>query len=342
MRLLRLRQRAFRNLRTPEVVPPQETFALVGGNAQGKTSFLLAVHLALGGQAGRNLLDHVRFGEREAWVFVEVETHLGLYRLEVRLGPEGRSFFLNGSSVPLREVYTLPGSVLLGPEDIDLVLGGKEERRTYLDRILLRFSERYRALLSAYEKALRQRNALLRTGQDLSAWDQALARYGVEILQLRRRVLKRLQPLVEEIYQALAPGRLELVLEETAPPEGFLEVLRSKKEEEKERGTTLVGPHRDDLLLLLNGRPAPRFASRGEARVVALALRLSEHRLLQIHHGEAPLLLMDEWDGELDESRKNALLAYARSQPQALLASTHPPPGLPVCWVEEGVVWCGD
>ncbi|KGQ21817.2 DNA replication/repair protein RecF [Thermus filiformis] len=341
MRLLRLRQRNFRNLRTPELLPPPGPFALVGGNAQGKTSLLLAVHLVLGGEVRGGLLDQVRFGEKEAWLYAEVETELGTYRLEARIGPEGRSVLLGGAPVPLKEVYALPGSVLLGPEDQALVLGGKEERRGFLDRLLIRFSDRYRALLSAYEKALRQRNALLKAGQDLAAWDQALARYGSEILLLRRRLLKRLGPLAREIHRALAPGELELALEETAPPEGFLEALRSRREEERERGMTLVGPHRDDLLLLLNGRLAPRFASRGEARAIALALRLSEHRLLAEHYGEPPLLLLDEWDQELDEARRLALLAYARAQPQALLASTEPPPGLPVCWVEEGVVRCG-
>ena len=340
MRLLRLRQKHFRNLRTPEVIPPRGPFALVGGNAQGKTSFLLAVHLVLGGEAPGSLMDQVRFGEREAWLQAEVETELGVFRLEARLTGEGRSFLLNGSPVPLKEVYTLPGSVLLGPEDQGLVLGGKEERRGFLDRLLARFSDRYRVLLSAYEKALRQRNALLKAGQDLSAWDQALARYGTEILLFRRRLLKRLGPLAQEVHRALAPGVLELALEETASPEGFLEALWARREEEKERGMTLVGPHRDDLLLLLDGRPAPRFASRGEARAIALALRLSEHRLLSEHYGEPPLLLLDEWDQELDRARREALLAYAKAQPQALLASTEPPLGLPICWVEEGVVRC--
>jgi DNA replication and repair protein RecF len=130
-----------------------------------------------------------------------------------------------------------------------------------------------------------------------------------------------------------------LRLEETAP-EGLLQALAARREEERLRGQTLVGPHRDDLVFLLGGRPAHRFASRGEAKALALALRLAEHRLLSEHHGEPPLLLVDEWSEELDEARRAALLAYAKSLPQAILAGLLAPEGVPVCWVQEGVVLC--
>jgi len=103
-------------------------------------------------------VDQVRFGEKEAWVYAEVETELGTYRLEARIGPEGRNVLLNGDPVPLKEVYTLPGSVLLGPEDQELVYGGKEERRNFLDRLLSRFSERYRVEVFA---AFRERGLIL-------------------------------------------------------------------------------------------------------------------------------------------------------------------------------------
>ena len=110
--------------------------------------------------------------------------------------------------------------------------------------------------------------------------------------------------------------------------------------EERERGQTLVGPHRDDLVFLLEGRPAHRFASRGEAKTLALALRLAEHRLLGEHHGEPPLLLVDERGEELDEARRRAVLAYAQALPQAILAGLEAPPGVPVCSVVRGVVLC--
>ncbi|GGM92886.1 DNA replication and repair protein RecF [Thermus composti] len=340
MRLLLFRQRNFRNLVLAEFRPPSGLFAVVGGNGQGKTSLLLAFHLALGGEVRGGLADLVRFGEAEAWLFAEVETLLGTYRVEQRLGNGGREVRLNEKPVPLRGLWELPGSVLVLPEDVEVVLGSKEERRAFLDRLIARFSRRYAALLSAYEKALRQRNALLKAGEgELGVWDRELARYGEEIRTLRRRFLKRFLPLFQEAHRALAPGEAGLLLEETAP-EGLLEALKARREEERLRGQTLVGPHRDELVFLLEGRPAHRFASRGEAKALALALRLAEHRLLWEHHGEAPLLLVDEWGEELDEARRQALLAYAKALPQAVLAGLSAPEGALVCSMQGGVVLC--
>ena len=340
MRLLSLRQRHFRNLAMAEFRPPPGLFAVVGGNAQGKTSLLLALHLALGGEVRGALGDLVRFGEKEAWLQVEAETELGVYRVEHRIAPEGREIRLNEKVVGLRALYELPGSVLVLPEDVEVVLGPKEARRGFLDHLLSRFSRRYAALLSAYERVLRQRNALLKAGGNgLLVWDQELSRYGEEIMALRRRFLKRFLPLFQTIHRALAPGEAGLRLEESVAGD-FLQALKEKREEELQRGQTLLGPHRDDLVFLLEGRPAHRFASRGEAKALALALRLAEHRLLSEHYGEPPLLLLDEWSEELDEARRNAVLAYAKELPQAVLAGLLAPEGVLVCSVQGGVVLC--
>jgi len=340
MRLLLFRQKNFRNLVFPAFRPPSGLFALVGGNAQGKTSVLLGLHLALGGEVRGPLADLIRFGEKEAWLYAEVETELGLYRVEQRLTPEGREVLLNEKAVGLRALYELPGSVLVLPEDVEVVLGPKEERRGFLDRLIGRFSRRYAALLSAYEKVLRQRNALLKAGGNgLFVWDQELARYGAEIMAFRRRFLQRFLPIFQDIHRTLAPGEAGLHLEVSVQGD-FLEALRARREEELARGQTLVGPHRDDLVFLLQGRPVHRFGSRGEAKALALALRLAEHRLFWEHHGEAPLLLVDEWSEELDAARRQAVLAYAQGLPQAALAGLLAPEGVPVCWVEGGVVLC--
>lgn len=340
MRLLSFRQKHFRNLAFSEFLPPGGLFAVVGGNAQGKTSLLLAFHLVLGGEVRGALGDLVRFGAQEAWLQAEVETEFGVYRAEQRITPEGREVRLNERPVGLRALFELPGSVLVLPEDVEVVLGAKEERRGFLDRLLSRFSRRYAALLSAYEKALRQRNALLKAGgEGLEVWDRELARYGEEIMAFRRRFLRRFLPLFQEVYRALSPGEAGLRLEESVQGE-FLRALQESREEERLKGQTLLGPHRDDLVFLLSGRPAHRFASRGEAKALALALRLAEHRLLAEHYGEPPLLLVDEWSEELDETRRKAVLAYAQTLPQAVLAGLLAPKGVRVCSMQGGVVLC--
>ncbi len=340
MILIRLRQQNFRNLVSLELALPPGPLALVGPNASGKTNLLEAIFLALGGDVRGLLADRVRFGETAASLFAEAETQLGLVRFEQRFGSGGREIRLNEAPASLRELSEYPGAVWIRPEDISLVRGGPEERRRWIDLALARFSPRYRALLSAYDKALRQRNAALRTGpRGIGIWNERLAGYGVQVLQWRRRILERLAPLAAETYRELDAAPLELSLRETAPPARLAEALEENLQEELERGVTLAGPHRDDVRLLLGGLDAVKFASRGEARSVAMALRLAEHRLLTEHHGEPPLLLVDDFSAELDSRRRLALLNYAANLPQALLSGTHAPEGWTRILRIEAGVW---
>jgi DNA replication and repair protein RecF len=358
VRLLRLRQKNFRNLSTPLFVPPAGLSTIVGGNAQGKTNLLEAIELALGGELRNGMAERIAFGQSEAWVHAEIETQFGNSRLEVRLSREGREHRLNETPASLRELTQLPGAVLLGPDDLELVLGPPEERRRFLDVLLSRFSARYRSMLNQYSRALQQRNALLKSSlrphsmrggvangegkpgsvqASIGIWNHELVRYGSEILSLRRRMLAKLTPLTREAYRELAPGELSLELFETVDPEHFLAALEDNLQDDLQRGATSVGPHRDDLTLLLSGREAAKFGSRGECRSIALALRLAEHRLLWQHYEEAPLLLVDEWNSELDARRRAALLAYAQSLPQAILAGLETPGGGAVVEIEAGV-----
>jgi DNA replication and repair protein RecF len=350
VRLLRFKQKNFRNLATPVFVPGEGLTTIVGGNAQGKTNLLEAIELVLGGELRNGALERIAFGKSQAFLYAEVETQFGQSRLEARLTQEGREHRLNEAPTTLRELAQLPGAVRLGPDDLALVLGPPDERRRFLDVLLSRFSARYRAMLSQYNRALQQRNALLKAGlrqggervsrpppSGLEIWNAELAKYGSEILGLRRRMLNRLAPLAREAYRELAPGELQLELSETAAPERLLEALEHCLPEDLLRGSTSVGPHRDDLRVLLSGREAARFASRGECRSIALALRLAEHRLLWAHYDEAPLLLVDEWHAELDTRRREALLAYAESLPQAILAGLETPGVGKVVQIEAGV-----
>lgn len=230
-----------------------------GGNAQGKTNLLEAIELVLGGELRNGMTERITFGESEAWVHAEVETQFGNSRLEVRLSREGREHKLNEAPASLRELSQLPGAVLLGPDDLELVLGPPEERRRFLDVLLSRFSARYRAMLGQYSRALQQRNALLKSGlgpaskkegragalqASIGIWNQELVKYGSEILSLRRRMLSKLAPLAREAYRELAPGELGLELSETTDPERFLQALEDNLPDDLQRGATSVGPPR--------------------------------------------------------------------------------------------------
>ncbi len=328
MRFLRFRQRHFRNLQSPELRLPPGLTAIVGPNASGKTSLLEALYLASGGELRGSASECIAFGAREAWLWIEIEGELDHLTIEQRLG-EGRSLWINGAAASFKELAAYPGAVWLRPEDLFIVKGGPSERRRFLDQLIARFSPRYRALTSAYERALRQRNAALKLGNmDLAPWNDRLASYGAEIITLRRRLLKKLAPLAQAAHRQFAPGTLNLSLAETASPETLASALTSRLDEERARGVTLSGPHRDDLRITLDDRDATHFASRGEARTLALVLRIAEHRLLAEHHGEAPVLLLDDVVAELDRHRQDALIRYVRSLPQAVITGTEVPDGI--------------
>lgn len=326
--LVRFAQEGFRNLKGREIALARGLVAVVGPNAAGKTNLLEALYLASGGELRGSAGDRVAFGAREARLFAEFEGGWGRVAVEQRLGREGRSIWVDGRRVRLGELAQYPGAVWLRPEDLFIVRGAPEERRRFLDLLISRFSPRYRALLSAYERALRQRNAALREGAVAAApWSRRLAEYGAEIMAMRRRMLARLAPLADRLHRSLVLEGLELGLKETSPPEELAERLAVPLPAEVERGVTLFGPHRDDLEIAIEGRDAVRFSSRGEARSVALALRLAEHRLLEEHHGEPPLLLLDDAVAELDRARQASLLGYLKALPQAVVTATEPPPG---------------
>jgi len=328
MRFRRFYTRGFRNLKPGELVLGPGVTAVVGKNAAGKTNLLEGLYLAAGGEMRGTIAERIAFGEGEALLGAELRGYLGDFEVEQRLLPTKRLFFLNRAPASHRELLALPGAVWLSPGDLFVIKGPPEERRRFLDTLISRFSPRYRALLAAYERAVRQRNAALKAGgRGVEPFSHQVATLGAEIMELRRRAVERLEPLVAEVYRVIAPGEVSLSLKESTSPKRLAAALSEHLGEELERGATLFGPHRDDLRILLSGRDATRFSSRGEARTLALALRLAEHRMLEEHHGEPPVLLLDDVVSELDEERQRALIAYIRGVEQAVVTATKPPEG---------------
>ncbi|HEX2863949.1 MAG TPA: DNA replication and repair protein RecF [Deinococcales bacterium] len=331
MILRRLSVLHYRNLQDATLSFPPGLCAVTGGNAQGKTNLLEAIDLVLTGRLDAPSLDTVvAFGETEAFVGASLERDDGVSELSVGLGRGRRVAKVDGARVNAAELARQASAVWLRPEDAELATGAPAARRRYLDALLQRLSARYGRLLDAYERVVAQRNALLRAegvnlDEALPVWDERLAEYGQELMLTRRRAVTRLTRLAREAHASLAPKTLEVTLKETAEPDALLESLRGRRREESARGLTLSGPHRDDLGLTLDGLDATRFASRGEARTVALALRKAEFDLLHEKHSEPPLLLIDDYSAELDATRRDYLLNLATSVPQAIVTGTDAP-----------------
>ncbi len=200
-------------------------------------------------------------------------------------------------------------------------------RRRYLDFIGLQVDARYRPALRAYERALRSRNALLKSAaprpRELEAYTEPLIRAGSLLREMRAALVRQLAPSAEASQRAIS-GQGETLLLEYAPgnEEDFAAHLaRTRADEERLRLTT-VGPHRDDLQLQVQGMPAAQFASEGQQRTIALALKLAQARLFAEETGAGPLLLIDDIFGELDATRRNALLAHLPNDSQKLVTAT--------------------
>ena len=322
----------YRNLEPSRLAFQGGVTAIVGGNGQGKTNVLEAAFLVLTGVLDVTRVETViRLGEREGFVGAEVERDDGVTRLEVGLAPGRKVAKVDGARVKTADLARHASAVLIRPEDSDLVHGSPGQRRAFLDALVSRMSPRYTMALQSYERVVTQRNAVLKQNHEdwmLEIWDAKLSELGAEIMRLRRRAVTRLKSLSDEAHATLTGNgkRLEIALVETARLEDYGAHILEKRREERARGSTALGPHRDDLEIKLAGLPAADYASRGEARTIALSLRKAEYDLLSQKFGEPPVLLIDDFTAELDSSRREFLLEMAALAPQAIVTGTESPP----------------
>ncbi len=330
--LRRLRQYAFRNLVVPEVAFGPGVTAIVGPNAAGKSNLLIACYLAASAELPAGpVRDALRFGESEGFVAAEIENRHGPVQVHVGLATGRKVLRIDGQAARAADVARIAAAVRITPEDAALIHGGPTGRRGWMDALLTRLSPRYGAVARAYGKVLEQRNAALRHGSDratVAAFGDRLAELGDEVVDLRRRLIVRAGDLAADAYRDVAGPAKEFTIR-YAPAQGerpLAEALVASEPEERARGLTVVGPHRDDLVADLDARSVQTYGSRGEARTAALALRVAEHRLLRDVHDEPPILLLDDFSAELDADRRAYLLDLAESVPQALVTGTEPPP----------------
>ena len=330
---------------------------LVGPNGQGKTNVVEAVgYLATHG-SHRVAQDTplVRIGAQRAVIRATVrhEDRSALLELEINPGRSNRAR-VNRNPVPRpRDALGYLRTVLFAPEDLALVKGDPAERRQFLDELLVARAPRFAGVRADYERALKQRNALLRSAAQLrranrgaavdmstlDLWDGHLATSGAQLLAARLDLVEALNPLVGKGYGEIA-GRDSAILEyrpsfelctapgapvdESALREAMLEALLAGRREEIERGMTLLGPHRDELALLLDHGhgpvPAKAYASHGESWSFALSAKLAAFELLRAESLE-PVLILDDVFAELDSSRRGQLAEVAANAEQVLITA---------------------
>ncbi|MFI2370220.1 DNA replication/repair protein RecF [Streptomyces sp. NPDC018833] len=344
----------FRSYARVEVPLDPGVTAFVGANGQGKTNLVEAVGYLATLSSHRVSSDAplVRMGADRAVIRAAVTQgeRSQLVELELNPGKANRARINRSSQVRPRDVLGIVRTVLFAPEDLALVKGDPGERRRFLDELVTARSPRMAGVRSDYDRVLRQRNTLLKSAamarrhggrsmdmSTLDIWDQHLARAGAEVLARRLDLIAALQPLADKAYEALAPGGGPIALEYRsssasagAEPAGqasreelyeqLIAALAEARKQEIERGVTLVGPHRDDLLLKLGQLPAKGYASHGESWSYALALRLASYDLLRAE-GNEPVLVLDDVFAELDARRRERLAELVAPGEQVLVTA---------------------
>ncbi len=356
MRVTDLSLEDFRSYAEVTIALGRGTTAFVGRNGAGKTNLLEAIHLAARGDSPRAHDDTelVRWGAQTGRVRVDVDRAEGHRRIEILLfsPPEGerrrpRRYLLDGAGRRADDVAGELVVVAFFPEDVDLLGAAPGARRRYLDAMLSQIERAHRRETRELQRVIEQRNALLRAArEEMTLSEDEIAFWDRELVRLSASVSLRRAQLVEELAPAFreATARFAASTTDTSPPAGvdvvyggqvqgptiaerasaYEGLLREKRDRERWQGTTLVGPHRDDLLVTANGRALPSFASRGEHRSAVLSLKVAEAAWLTSRVGEPPVFLLDDVLSELDPGRREALAAAIPTGAQALLtAATH-------------------
>ncbi|AFY40004.1 DNA replication and repair protein RecF [[Leptolyngbya] sp. PCC 7376] len=353
MYLKSLHLRNFRNYREQYIDFTAQKTILIGNNAQGKSNLLEAVELLSTLKTHRTSRDAdlVLQPESSGSLQAVISREYGDSELNAVLRTKGRrTLVLNGETVRRQmDALGILNSVQFSCLDLDLVRGGPDYRRNWIDGLLVQLEPLYAHISQQYQQVLRQRNALLKrirkltqegvslssdALQELQLWDLQLAAAGSRVTRRRSRSLARLIPLAQKWHREISSHTENLVItyspnvvwtedEPESVQQAFLEKIEQRRTAEKHQGSSMVGTHRDEIEFEINGTPARFYGSQGQQRTLVLALKLAELQLIEEVVGEPPLLLLDDVLAELDPSRQNQLLDTIQSRFQTIITTTH-------------------
>lgn len=335
----------YRNIQKACIQPARHLTVLYGRNGQGKTNFLESVYLLGNARPFRaaKVPDLINHGSRSAAVRGLVLAAGVESTIVLHVENSTRRVTIDDKAVHrAADLHGKLAVVVFSPDDTAMVKLGPETRRRYLDRSLYASDAAFLADYHNYYRILKQRNALLKTNQQegLDLWTEQLATAGIRLMQHRQRYTDRLNQLLQQKYQQIAGEREKVAVvyqpdvtwaAEDNGAEVLLNLLTNQYEQDLRYKSTGRGPHRDDLLFSIGGRPLKGFGSQGQQRSFVLALKMAELDHLQETFGEMPLLLLDDIASELDRERMTNLLGYVRQREvQVLITTTDVTPFLPV------------
>lgn len=332
--LSELRLQDFRCFSGLSLEIPAEGALFIGDNAQGKTSILEAVCMLVRLQSPRASRQKTMI-RGEANAFGVSGECWGATR-KVRFARGGLVMEIDGEEVKQQSLYFSDGGLVvwMGNADLDLIRGSGEIRRRYIDFLGCQLDPQYRTALSRYRRGLKNRNLLLKNPQssagEISAYDSILIEAGDFLTQARKELIDLVSPHVSHAQLSVGGSIEQVAIQYKSGTEGGMRAaLNASLEKDRRRGQTSVGPHRDDLKFLINDLPAADFASEGQQRTLALALKLGQGELLCDKGEKTPIYLVDDIFGELDTQRRNAVLEFLPKNAQVLITTTN------VAWLNQ-------
>ena len=320
MWIKKLKIKNFRNYESEEINLEKNINIFYGQNAQGKTNIIESIFLCSLGKSFRAKKDKemIKLNEQNALVEVEYEKSDRDGKIKIEIGNK-KNIYLNG--IKIKKLSELLGNlniVIFTPDDINILKGGPQNRRRFLDIMISQLRPNYMHILNLYIKTIEQRNNYLRQIKEehkdenlLEIWDEKLAEYAIKIYEYRKEFIEKIIKKLDIIHKNITNGEEQIELEyvtECDSKEKYLKLLKERRKLDIIKGFTTKGVHRDDFMIYINKKDIKIFGSQGQNRTAMLSLKLAELQVINDEIGEYPILLLDDFMSELDKNRRKNFL----------------------------------
>lgn len=310
----------FRNYNKKEIKLHENINVFYGENAQGKTNIIESIFLCSIGKSFRTSKEKelIKFNEEKALIEINFQKSDRDGNIKIEIGDK-KQIYLNG--IKLKKLSELLGNiniVIFTPDDINILKGGPQNRRKFLDIMISQLRPNYMHILTLYLKTLEQRNNYLKQikleNKDenlLDIWDEKLVEYGIKIYEYRKEFIEKIQNKIKNIHKEITENKEEIEIKyfsDANTRQNFINELKSRRKLDIIKGFTTKGVHRDDFVVYINGREVEIYGSQGQHRTAILSLKLSELNVIYDEIGEYPILLLDDFMSELDDKRRKNFL----------------------------------
>lgn len=310
----------FRNYQEQEINFEKNINIFYGENAQGKTNIIEAIFLCSLGKSFRAKKDSemIKLNEKNSLIEIEYEKSDRDGKIKIELFDK-KNIFINGIKIKkLSELLGNINTVIFTPDDINILKGGPQNRRRFLDIMISQLRPNYMHILNSYLKTIEQRNKYLRQIKEerkdenlLDIWDEKLAEYAIKICEYRQEFLEKITNKIEKIHNNITNEKERIEIEyitECNNKENYLKLLKERRKLDIIKGFTTKGVHRDDFVIYINKKEINIYGSQGQNRTAMLSLKLSELQVIKDEIGEYPILLLDDFMSELDSTRRKNFL----------------------------------